>query len=178
MEKELTGKETEPSETDLLQDVQEPDSGDRAGDRDRGLDAGLGQIPRLLSGDDLRGLPGGSKHREWGSSDPVAVHLAILQVPACRPATDFSARSEREGIVNPILPKQPRVRLDHELYDRLRAQVLHRDSWRCQFCGAKSNLDIHHQEFRSHGGDDTEDNLITLCIKCHSRVHRYDGLVE
>jgi hypothetical protein len=33
--------------------------------------------------------------------------------------------------MNHILPKQPRVRLDSELYERLREQVLRRDGWRC-----------------------------------------------
>jgi 5-methylcytosine-specific restriction endonuclease McrA len=73
--------------------------------------------------------------------------------------------------VNPILPKQPRVRLDPELYERLRQQVLRRDGWRCQCCGHRSNLEIHHKEFRSQGGDDCENNLITMCAVCHSIVH-------
>jgi 5-methylcytosine-specific restriction endonuclease McrA len=33
------------------------------------------------------------------------------------------------------------------------------------------NLEVHHKEFRSQGGDDTEQNLITVCAKCHARVH-------
>ena len=44
---------------DLFQGLQEPDPGHRAGDRDRGFDAGVGQVPGLLPGDDLCGLPGG-----------------------------------------------------------------------------------------------------------------------
>jgi 5-methylcytosine-specific restriction endonuclease McrA len=74
--------------------------------------------------------------------------------------------------VNRIRPKRPRQRLDPELYERLRQQVLRRDGWRCQGCGNRSNLEIHHQEFRSHGGDDSEHNLITLCATCHGDVHR------
>jgi 5-methylcytosine-specific restriction endonuclease McrA len=74
--------------------------------------------------------------------------------------------------VNRILPKQPRLRLDPELYERLRAQVLRRDGWRCQICGSSLNLEVHHKDFRSKGGDDSEENLITLCAKCHSQVHR------
>jgi 5-methylcytosine-specific restriction protein A len=34
------------------------------------------------------------------------------------------------------------------------------------------NLEVHHKDFRSKGGDDSEENLITLCAKCHSQVHR------
>jgi hypothetical protein len=65
--------------------------------------------------------------------------------------------------VNRILPKQPHVRLDPELYERLREQVLRRDGWRCQCCGNRSNLEVHHKKFRNQGGDDSEQNLINLC---------------
>jgi 5-methylcytosine-specific restriction endonuclease McrA len=71
-----------------------------------------------------------------------------------------------------IRPKQPRLGLDTELYDRLRQQVLQRDGWKCQGCGARSNLEVHHKEFRSQGGNDSEANLITLCVACHSLAHR------
>jgi 5-methylcytosine-specific restriction endonuclease McrA len=68
-------------------------------------------------------------------------------------------------------PKSPPLRLDPSLYEQLRSQVLRRDGWRCQSCGAMSNLEIHHKEFRSHSGYDSEENLITLCTRCHAGVH-------
>ena len=40
--------------------------------------------------------------------------------------------------MNRIPGKQPRVRIDPEAYDHLRKQVLRRDGWRCQSCGARS----------------------------------------
>jgi len=70
-----------------------------------------------------------------------------------------------------IRPRLPRLRLDAASYEGVRQQVLRRDGWRCQSCGSMSNLEIHHKEFRSHSGHDTEENLITLCSKCHARVH-------
>ena len=69
-------------------------------------------------------------------------------------------------------PKRARLRLDRELYEQLRNQVLRRDGWKCQSCGSIFNLEVHHQEFRSHSGDDSEQNLITLCVTCHAGVHR------
>jgi 5-methylcytosine-specific restriction endonuclease McrA len=64
------------------------------------------------------------------------------------------------------------IRLAGDAYERLRAKVLRRDGWRCQFCGAMSNLEAHHQQFRSRSGSDSDRNLITLCASCHSGVHR------
>jgi len=73
--------------------------------------------------------------------------------------------------VNCAQPKRPRLQLSPELYERLRQQVLRRDGWRCQACGAMSNLDVHHKEFRSQSGDDSEENLITVCTMCHTGLH-------
>jgi 5-methylcytosine-specific restriction endonuclease McrA len=64
-----------------------------------------------------------------------------------------------------------RLRLDTVSYERLRQQVLRRDGWRCQACGTMSNLEVHHKEFRSHSGEDSELNLITLCKQCHDELH-------
>ena len=38
-----------------------------------------------------------------------------------------------------VRPKQLRLRLDSELYEQLRNEVLRRDGWRCQSCGTRSN---------------------------------------
>ena len=71
-----------------------------------------------------------------------------------------------------IRPKRPRLRLDPELYDQLRKQVLRRDGWRCQVCGSRRNLHVHHKQLRSQQGDDDDSNLITVCASCHEGQHR------
>jgi 5-methylcytosine-specific restriction endonuclease McrA len=67
--------------------------------------------------------------------------------------------------------KRPRLRLAVEAYRQLRQQVLDRDGWRCQNCGGSAHLQAHHIRSRSGLGDDTEQNLITLCADCHRLVH-------
>ena len=53
-----------------------------------------------------------------------------------------------------------------------REAVLHRDNYTCQCCGKKNcQLQTHHIIFRSHGGSDDENNMITLCKECHKGVH-------
>jgi 5-methylcytosine-specific restriction endonuclease McrA len=74
--------------------------------------------------------------------------------------------------MNPTRPNPARLRLDLISYERLRQQILRRDGWRCQSCGTMSNLEVHHREFRSHSGSDSEENLITLCAACHTKMHR------
>ena len=70
-----------------------------------------------------------------------------------------------------IGPKPVPLRLDPEAYETLRQVVLRRDGWRCQSCGTMANLEVHHQQFRSHSGYDSEENLITLCVVCHNTIH-------
>jgi ATP-dependent DNA helicase RecQ len=74
-----------------------------------------------------------------------------------------------------IGPKLVRLRLDPVTYEKLRQQVLRRDSWRCQSCGAMLNLEVHHKQYRSHSGDDSEENLITLCSACHASTPGHAG---
>ena len=52
-----------------------------------------------------------------------------------------------------------------------RAEVLDRDSYSCQLCGAKRALHVHHIHYRSEGVDHTPDNLIVLCRAHHDLVH-------
>lgn len=69
--------------------------------------------------------------------------------------------------------------------------ILRRDNYTCQKCGkfhglinkhgiklptTDGKLEIHHKQQVQYGGDDSPDNLTTLCKECHKDVHkeRYD----
>jgi 5-methylcytosine-specific restriction endonuclease McrA len=67
--------------------------------------------------------------------------------------------------------KRPRRKLDRAAYGELHRQVLIRDGWRCQRCGCSENLEVHHIRARSKLGDDSLENLITLCTDCHRAAH-------
>ena len=57
-------------------------------------------------------------------------------------------------------------------YSSRREAILHRDNYTCQCCGKKNcRLEVHHIKFKSDGGTDDEENLITLCEDCHKGVH-------
>ena len=60
---------------------------------------------------------------------------------------------------------------DRSISEQSRLHILIRDSWRCQVCGSMSRLEVHHQVFRSHGGEDSDENLIVLCHECHMGLH-------
>ncbi len=59
-------------------------------------------------------------------------------------------------------------------FENTKAKVLNRDNYICQHCKGKhkdSKLEVHHIIFRSQGGSDEENNLITLCHTCHKNLH-------
>ena len=53
-----------------------------------------------------------------------------------------------------------------------KAYVLLRDDYKCQVCHkSKVPLHVHHIQYHSKEGSNHEDNLITLCEKCHKDIH-------
>ena len=58
-------------------------------------------------------------------------------------------------------------------YARLCAEVDARDEGLCRVCCAWVGQRGHHHHivFRSRGGGDSVDNLITVCPECHAAIH-------
>ena len=64
-------------------------------------------------------------------------------------------------------------------FENTKAMILNRDDYTCQRCHGKhkdSHLEVHHIVFRSQGGSDESENLITLCHTCHKALH--DGKIH
>lgn len=58
---------------------------------------------------------------------------------------------------NPTLPKKRRL------------AIFERDDFTCKHCGETDDLTVDHIVPRSKGGDDSDENLQTLCRSCNSR---------
>lgn len=41
---------------------------------------------------------------------------------------------------------------------------------RCELCGSKRGLELHHIIPRSIGGEDNDENLILVCYGCHAKL--------
>src|SRR6516164_3567484 len=88
---------------------------------------------------DLCGFPGGSQPRRSEPRGLDSFAAPDLQIIAARAAKPIPAR-DQGPVVSSLRPKQPRFRLDRESYEALRKQILARDNWRCQNCGASETL--------------------------------------
>ena len=65
-------------------------------------------------------------------------------------------------------------------YYDVRYFVFDRDSYTCQVCGKSKDkiLHTHHILYKSLGGTDRADNLITVCTECHtSKNHKEGGIL-
>jgi Zn finger protein HypA/HybF involved in hydrogenase expression len=52
---------------------------------------------------------------------------------------------------------------------------------KCAHCESEQNLQLHHLEYFSKGGQNTADNLILLCVSCHAEQHKGEtvyGLIK
>ena len=61
-------------------------------------------------------------------------------------------------------------------YHDVRYFVFARDHYTCQVCKKKGEiLNTHHIVYRSYGGSDRADNLITVCTDCHTHENHQRG---
>ena len=66
------------------------------------------------------------------------------------------------------------------LPERISTAVFKRDDWKCRSCNNRNGIHPHHVIYQSAGDDsqDTLDNLLTLCWKCHRGVHDGHLVIE
>lgn len=86
-----------------------------------------------------------------------------------------TAQFDIHKIVNPDVAGKDYQNGPQKGFYNVKAYVLHRDGYRCQSKQKVEHartLHVHHIVFRSDGGTDSPDNLITLCERCHEALHR------
>ena len=81
---------------------------------------------------------------------------------------------EEPPIEEPIIIEKPKKKRKHRksIDHDIRLSVLNRDNNRCIKCGSDEHLQVHHKVYKSKGGSDDEENLITLCEACHAEEHK------
>lgn len=77
---------------------------------------------------------------------------------------------------------------DRKIPDKVRIDVLDRDNHCCKMCkwsyldirphDRRHLLELHHIKHHAKGGENSAENLITLCNVCHDDVHRRDPSAE
>lgn len=62
-----------------------------------------------------------------------------------------------------------------EKWDQIRKAVLKRDDYTCRKCNASGVLlDVHHLHYKNLGNESLQD-LVTVCRSCHNEIHALNG---
>ena len=99
------------------------------------------------------------------------------QVEALLPVTSWkveTASFDIHKLTNPDVEGAGYQEGAQKGFYNVKAYVLHRDGYCCQSRQKVEHdkvLQVHHKVFRSQGGTDTPDNLVTLCRRCHEDLH-------
>lgn len=105
------------------------------------------------------------KIASWTPVDKVIIEIAnfdIQAIKALKDGKEISGVDYQRG----------------EMYgfENVKQYVRERDNYTCQICKADTikkgiGLEVHHIIPRSYGGSNKPSNLISLCKKCHNKVH-------
>lgn len=81
--------------------------------------------------------------------------------------------TETKQMLSPMQQKEPeRKKKSKNVSKEIREQIIERDHHVCRYCGSRERLQVHHIKYRSKGGSEEADNLITLCEWCHYEIHK------
>lgn len=127
-----------------------------------------------------------SKNKGWLSPSiehKIQTHLTVIKkvseiLPICKIIVE-TAQFDIQKINNPEISGKEYQQGLTLGFSNVKEYVLFRDNHTCQHCKGKSKegkLEVHHIIFRSRGGSNKQDNLITLCKTCHAGVHK--GKIE
>ena len=90
--------------------------------------------------------------------EPVLEALTRPPVPEPKPEKKFV--DYKEWVLSPA-------------WRRIRNAKLKDSGYKCELCGSAKNLQVHHITYE-HIGDEPLDDLLTVCNKCHKKLHRED----
>lgn len=67
--------------------------------------------------------------------------------------------------------------LESDHWKRLRKRKLYQSGNKCQLCGSKENLNVHHNTYENRGCEKDED-LVVLCNECHKKHHGISSEID
>ena len=130
-------------------------------------------IGKPINGEELRYVAGNSTEwarrvRELRTEHGWLIMTQSTGMPDL-PVGTYTLVSDRQA------PEHERV-----IKDQVRREVLQRDDYKCMKCGwhhekwnpsDPRHLEAHHVKLHAEGGENTAENLMTLCNVCHDKAH-------
>lgn len=114
-------------------------------------------------------LPSWQRGAKWIGCYDYDGDIALV----CRKSDDFGSISE--SIEEVDFPRgYYEFYMKTERWKEKRKTRLLLDFFRCSICGTAKNLQVHHVNYENVGNENLEEDLVTLCRKCHAKVHEMD----
>lgn len=89
----------------------------------------------------------------------------------CREVDVVKENATEELAIEEFKTRKKPKKKAHKTSKEIRERIKTRDGFRCTLCGETEGLEVHHIKHRSEGGDDSDNNLVTLCRRCHAMQH-------
>ncbi|OLE67087.1 MAG: hypothetical protein AUG09_04275 [Acidobacteria bacterium 13_1_20CM_2_68_7] len=114
-----------------------------------------------------------------GAGQPTTCRISLFAPPDVADLWHAAVRAARSAAGTHLRDWECLVLFVHSMREswdnpadadwRRRYHILERDGWRCRApgCTSRSRLNVHHILYRSHLGNDNQDNLVSLCIGHH-----------
>lgn len=118
-------------------------------------------------------LPPTTNHRMNAHLRRVEFIKSILPIKyVCVELAEF----DTQKMENPDIFSREYQNGEQKGFDTVKDYIRSRDHYTCQCCHGDTGdkrLEVHHIQWRSHGGTNSPDNLVLLCKTCHDNVHSY-----
>lgn len=120
--------------------------------------------------------------------NPASIGVYVMMISWCSDNKSYGdIHEELQALIDAgLITKTEKIRLNRPVYhiksfrrfdprsrkpisNKLRKRVYERDHCRCVTCGATDHLSLDHIIPWSLGGEDTMENLQTMCRSCNSR---------
>ena len=82
------------------------------------------------------------------------------------------------GNPNPLSHRLGQPNYQRNVSSHRRKAIIERDGGCCLVCGSKVQLEVDHRIALMNGGDNSNENLGTLCDSCHTKKTRYDYAIR
>lgn len=112
----------------------------------------------------------------------IQSHERVIEfVKSILPITDLVLETgtfDMHYMKNPSLRNEKKIHWGYQKgvnygFANSKEMVLSRDNYTCKCCKSKKGtMEVHHIVYRSNGGSDDAENLVTLCEKCHKELHK------
>jgi RNA-directed DNA polymerase len=127
------------------------------------------------------------KHRENGTRDNWGIRngetIQYLYRMSDQPITKYRSRNlpnpytEGEWVTTLTVAEAPQPKFvwlgnaeNNEDWRELKEEIKAERGAKCDLCGSKENLDLHHLQAQRYGGKAVKENLQLLCRSCHAKT--------